>query len=229
LVPAAKPAESRSTSAGTTIRGIRPTPTRSHDDAERNGAAVDGRTRRAQRTRQGVIDAVLALIAEGDLRPTAPRIAERAGVSLRSVFQHFSDLDALFVEASDREISRISSRVETIDPSGPLDARIEAFVRQRARVLEQVTPARRAALLQEATSPAVVEVRDRLLALGREEVARTFEPELKTRKRDDRGELLDALDAATGWQMWEALRAHQGLGVDRAKAVVARIVRALLA
>src|SRR5687767_12332786 len=130
---------------------------------------VDGRTRRAQRTRAGVLDAVLALIAEGDLRPTAPRIAERAGVSLRSVFQHFTDLDALFAEAADSELTKIAGHVQAIDPSGPIADRIEAFVRQRTQALEQLTPARRAALLLEPTSPPVVAIRDRLLALGREE------------------------------------------------------------
>lgn len=171
---------------------------------------------------------MLSLIAEGDLRPTAPRIAERAGVSLRSVFQHFSDLDALFAEASDREISRISGRVQTIDPSGALADRVDAFIRQRARVLEQVTPARRAALLQEPTSPALIEIRDRLLSLGRQEIERTFAPELDALRRDERAELLEALDAAAGWQTWEALRAHQGLTPEKARAVIARIVRALL-
>ena len=190
---------------------------------------VDGRARRAQRTRSRVVDAVVSLIAEGDLRPTAPRIAERAGVSLRSVFQHFADLDALFAEASDRELSRIASRVDTIDPSGTLAERIDAFLRQRTVVLEQLTPARRAALLQEPTSELIVGVRDRLLALGREEVERTFAPELAGHDGDDRGELLDALDAVTSWQTWEALRAHQGLSIGAARSVVARTVRALLA
>lgn len=217
------PMASRTSSAGSTIGHIPPSPTSSERETR-----IDGRTRRAQRTREGVIDAVLSLIADGDLRPTAPRIAERAGVSLRSVFQHFSDLDALFAEASDRELSRISGRVHTIDPSGGLDERIDAFVRQRARVLEQVTPARRASLVQEASSPALVEIRDRLLALGRQEVERTFAPELRGVAGGERAEVLEALDAATGWQTWEALRAHQRLSPEKARAVVARIVRALL-
>jgi hypothetical protein len=42
-----------------------------------------------------VVDALLGLIESGDLWPTAPRASRRAGVSLRSVFQHFTDL-ALF-------------------------------------------------------------------------------------------------------------------------------------
>ena len=47
-------------------------------------AHVDGRLGRGTRARTAVVDALLDLIEEGDLRPTAPRIAERAGVSLRS-------------------------------------------------------------------------------------------------------------------------------------------------
>ena len=208
----------------TTIAAIQPTSEQSPTDGP-----VDGRTRRAQRTRDGVIDALVDLMREGELRPTAPRIAERAGVSLRSVFQHFADLDALFVAASDRELTRAAERIETIDPAGPLTQRIDAFLAQRARILEYVTPARRATLIHEASSPALVEIRDRLLALAREEVARTFAPELRRSSARDRAELLHALDAVTGWQTWEALRSHQGLGSDAAQRVVTRTVRALLA
>ena len=55
-------------------------------------ARIDGRLARSARTRHAVVDALLDLLGEGDLRPTAARIAERAGVSLRIVFHHFEDL-----------------------------------------------------------------------------------------------------------------------------------------
>ena len=60
------------------------------------GTAVDGRAARALRTRNRVVDALLDLIDEGDLRPPAADVARRAGVSLRSVYQHFDDLETLF-------------------------------------------------------------------------------------------------------------------------------------
>src|SRR5437763_14833951 len=101
--------------------------------------AVDGRTARAHRTRTAVVDALLQLINDGDLRPTAPRIAERAGVSLRSVFQHFTDLEALYAAATQREIGIIADLVETLPSDGPLAGRIDAFVAQRSRVLEALT------------------------------------------------------------------------------------------
>ena len=63
---------------------------------------IDGRTARSQRTRSAIVAACIELVEEGDLRPTAPRVAERAGVSVRSVFQHFDDLEGLFAAVGDR-------------------------------------------------------------------------------------------------------------------------------
>ena len=189
---------------------------------------LDGRAARAQRTRRAVVDALLALIDEGDVRPTAPRIAERAGVSLRSIFQHFTDLEALFSAASEREMERLLALVRPLPLDGPLDARIEAFVAQRARVLESVTPVRRAALLQEPFSAELQATRDRLLAMARGEVESVFQPELARHAKRDRAELLAALDAVSSWDMWESLRAHQRLSVGRARRVLARTLRALL-
>src|SRR3954470_18279608 len=63
-----------------TVPGVTPTET------------VDGRTARATRTREAVVSAVLDLVNEGNPKPTAREIADRAGVSLRSVYVHFDDL-----------------------------------------------------------------------------------------------------------------------------------------
>src|SRR5207245_4856968 len=112
-------------------------------------AHVDGRLGRGARARTAVVDALLDLIEEGDLRPTAPRIAERAGVSLRSVFQHFADLEALYAVAAERQLVMIAGLVRRLSPTGPLDDRLEAFVSQRSRVLEALTSVQRASALQE--------------------------------------------------------------------------------
>ena len=65
-------------------------------------SSADGRLTRAARTRTAVVDALLTLNERGELRPTARDIAAEAGVSLRSVYVHFDDLEALFVESSRR-------------------------------------------------------------------------------------------------------------------------------
>ena len=184
----------------------------------------DGRTLRSLRTRTAVVDALLELIDEGDLRPPAPRIAERAGVSLRSVFQHFRDLEGLFAFATDRQLERIGALVRPLPTTGPVEDRLDAFVDQRVAIYEAVTPVRRAALAQEPFSPHAVVARDRILAVARAELERTFAEELTGAAPD----LLEALDAAASWQVWEALRNHQGLDVDGARKVLRRLLHSLL-
>ena len=67
----------------------------------------DGRSVRAERTRTAIVDALLSLLDEGDVKPTAERVASRAKVSERSVFQHFSDREALFEAAAQRQFERV--------------------------------------------------------------------------------------------------------------------------
>ena len=72
-------------------------------------SSADGRLTRAARTRTAVVDALLTLNERGQLRPTARDIAAEAGVSLRSVYVHFDDLEALFVESSRRHTELLAA------------------------------------------------------------------------------------------------------------------------
>ena len=189
--------------------------------------SIDGRTARAHRTRHAIVDALLALIEEGELAPTAPRIAERANVSLRSIYQHFEDLEALFGAAATRHLERIVDMASPIDPTGPVGDRLTAFVRQRARILEAMTPVRRAALLQEPFSPQLKESRHNMEHLGRTEVARVFAPELDRLAPADRRDVHAGLTAASTWSAWDHLRST-GLSVDAGRRVMRRMMSALL-
>src|SRR5207237_10653431 len=143
---------------------------------------------------------------EGDLRPPAPRIAERAGVSLRSVFQHFADRETLFAAVAAAQLERMRTVVRPIPRDGALADRIAAFVEQRARVLELLSPVRRAALLQEPFSPQLQQARRTGSDLGRVEVQRVFDAELRARRGPERARLLDAVDLAASWLVWDRLR-----------------------
>jgi len=190
--------------------------------------AIDGRTARALRTHEAIVEASIALVDEGDLRPTAPRIAERAKVSVRSVFQHFDDLEGLYAAVGDRIVERLSHMVMTVDDSLPLDERIAEVVRQRVILLEAITPVRRAATVHAPFSP---EVRTRLQAghdFMRAEVERVFEPELRGQGPDDRASLLDALDTALSWASWDNLRSLNGRSPDDAQEILVRMVTAIV-
>lgn len=196
---------------------------------QQSAAPTDGRAARAARTRDAIVDASVALVEEGDLRPTAPRIAERAGVSVRSVFQHFDDLPALYTAVVRRVVERLAALVVPIDPGLPLDDRIAAFVRHRRALLEVVTPFRRAAAVHGPFSPQIRQAIAEGTTFLRHEVEEAFAPELARAPDAPRGELLDALAAASSWPMWDALRTDAGDPVDRAEAVVVRVLTSLLA
>lgn len=190
--------------------------------------AIDGRTARALRTREAIVDASIALVDEGDLRPTAPRIAERASVSVRSVFQHFDDLEGLYGAVGDRLVERLSHVRMTVDDSLPLDDRIEEVVRQRAILLEAITPVRRAATVHAPFSPEV----SRRLQAGhdflRGEVERVFNAEIAACPEPGRITLVDALDTALSWASWDNLRSLNGRSHEDARVVLVRMVTAIL-
>ena len=190
---------------------------------------TDGRAARAARTRRAIVDASLGLVEEGDLRPTAPRIAERAGVSVRSVFQHFDDLPALHTAVVERVVERLASLVVPIDPTQPLDDRIVTFARHRGALLEAVTPFRRAANVHGPFAPEIQEAQRLATDYLREEVARAFQPELARVPARDRQEVLDGLATALSWSAWDALRTDADCTVAHASAVVTRMATALLA
>ncbi|UQU65689.1 TetR/AcrR family transcriptional regulator [Couchioplanes caeruleus] len=184
---------------------------------------IDGRTARSERTRSAIVEAHVALIREGDLRPTADRIAKQAGVSLRALWSHFADMEALFA-ASGQLI--LEQRDETYDPVPtdlPLDRRIEAYCHQRARMLEQIAPIAKASSLKEPFSPALQSYRRVHIQRVRDELCTLFAREIG----DDEA-LLNALTAAGMWPTWGTLRDAMGLDVDAARQVLTRTVTALL-
>ena len=192
-------------------------------------ARIDGRLARSARTRHAVVDALLDLLGEGDLRPTAARIAERAGVSLRLVFHHFDDLEAIYSELADRQAERVKPLTVPIPVTLQLPLRIEKFSAQRGRLLETLSPVRRAAVLMEPFRPALAKRLKHARDLTRAAAIAAFAPELSKLDAIERRATIAALDVATSWVAWEQMRRHQGLSETDARGVMATTIRALLA
>lgn len=182
---------------------------------------TDGRLVRANRTRDGVVDALLELIDEGNLRPTAREIAARANVSLRSLYVHFDDVEALFYAASVRHAERLESyRTERV-LDGPFEDRLASFVESRARYYEVGWNVRQAAVLQEPFSPALRTVLEKGRKASRSEMLCVFGAEL-----DGDEQRLAALDVITNPVAWNVLCVHHGMSLDQAKQVIGDLVRA---
>jgi len=188
---------------------------------------IDGRSARAERTRRAIVDAHLALLREGDLKPTGERIADRAGVSLRALWTNFKDLEALFTATSERLLEQVDTDFRAVDAKQPLPKRIDEFCRQRSRMLELIGPSARAARLREPFSVSLRRSRSRHIGRVRTELEELFEKELAALGAA-RDRVLQALTVATTFASWSMLRDELGQSPDEAQAVMAHTVGALL-
>lgn len=189
---------------------------------------VDGRTARAERTRRAIVVAHYALISEGDLKPTGERIAERAGVSLRALWTNFKDLETLFAATGLYLMEKLDAEFVPVPAELPLHRRVEEFCRQRARMLEIVGPAARAAAVREPFSAQLRRNKAAHIARVRAEVETLFAAELEMAGAG-RESLIHALCVNSMWSGWGLLRDELGLDVEAARAVLTRAVSALLA
>ena len=172
------------------------------------------------------MDALLDLLQEGELRPTAAQIANRAGVSPRSLFQHFPDLEALFAAAAERYVERFPPALDGVVATGGLEDRIVAFVDAWSDRCEASRGVRRASLFQAHSSGDVRHRIGQYREHQRREVERIFALELNG--RSDREELAAAIEAATSWAVWDYMRRAVGLDEARAADVMRRLLQSLL-
>jgi AcrR family transcriptional regulator len=189
---------------------------------------TDGRNARAGRTRAAVAEAMLKLIRDGHLKPTAAQVAEEAGVSLRSVFQHFEDMESLYAAVAEAQMARFEHMLSEETAGGPLPQRLRTFVDRRAKLLETVTPVRRAAILQEPFSEVLAARLRWAHDMARSELERTFAPELEAYTPAARTELVAALDVATNWPAWDTLRRMNDLSIAESMRVMERAIGSLL-
>src|SRR5689334_8487066 len=98
---------------------------------------IDGRRLRSERTKQLIIEAFLALVREDPKVPTAVQIAERAGYSVRSVFERFPDLNALRVAATDYALAQAAALAPARHVDADRATRVESQVDTRAQTCER--------------------------------------------------------------------------------------------
>jgi AcrR family transcriptional regulator len=196
-------------------------------------AEADGRRLRAARNYEAVVSAVLEIARECPPKviylPSAAEVAARAGVSERTVFRHFADLNALFVAAASR-IKPIQDAYIGPRPDDPRVAdRIAELVRLRSKLYEEIAPVRRVAIHLSHTHPMLVEQLAQSFAAARAQVADVFAPELARVDARRRLVLLDALDLATSWASWDSLRVVQDCSVPRTRLIMTEVLTDLIA
>lgn len=188
---------------------------------------TDGRIARGERTREAIVEAHTELLREGVLKPTGKVIAERAGISLRTLWLNFKDLEALLRATTSYWLDADAGLRRSVDPDLPLAARIDQYVDQRVRRLEHIAPAARSAVLGEPFSLALQDSRRAHVDRSIGDLEEVFAVELDAAGAD-RDALLKTMFVVTSWPSWTTIRDDFGLDVDAATAVMRHGLTSLL-
>lgn len=203
------------------------------DQAEASDTAIpsattDGRQLRRERNREAVVEALLDLYSDGVLQPSSEEIAERSGLSPRSLFRYFDDVEDLIRAAIGRQQERAIPLIP-IDagPDAPLETKVTALVEQRFRLFEAVGNAAAVMRLRAPFQPLLAAALARNRAYLRWQLATLLAPELAG-LGEASDSTLAAADVVTSFESRKLLLEDQGLTRTQAMAVMVQSLVALV-
>ena len=179
---------------------------------------ADGRRLRSQNSRNAIVAAMLELVAEGRITPSAEEVASRAGVGLRTVFRHFTDMESLYAAMTGRLAEHYEMWLIPFDSVEWQGQLVEAIERRTA-TYERLLPFKRAGDAHRHMSPAIQAEHARMLGMMRQRL-RSFLP----REITDDVVRFETIDLMLSFEAWQRLRDEQGLSVDVARRIVLREV-----
>lgn len=191
--------------------------------------AVDGRSLRRERNRQDIVDALLGLIENGETEISAALIASKAGLSERSIFRYFDDVNDLYRSVCDLAFSKEIEYALIDDVGiGSLDAKIENFVNQRVRIYtmnEKIAPAARSFAFK---NPVI----KNQLVLGRKllrtQIMKHFAEELSVFDKQQQQVAVAIIDSLTTFEYYDMMRSDQKMSVQAIKSVLTESLRKAL-
>lgn len=186
----------------------------------------DGRRLRRATNREAVLDAMGELFADGNYEPSTAEIAERAGLSLRSLFRYFDDVDDLYRAAIERALDAARPLLDVgIGADAPTADKIDHVVAARMRLYDEIEPAARAARVcahrHDVVAAQIAESRSFL----RHQLVRLFAAELRGPVGAAR---LAAVDALLSFESHQLLRHAQRLSRPKTATALTGALDALL-
>jgi len=184
---------------------------------------TDRRRLRSEASRERIVRAMLQLVGEGDMTPSAEAVAARAGVGLRSVFRHFDNMESLYRQINAEMNAEIRPIAERPFSTHEWPAQLDEVIERRVKIFEGIMPYKIAAELHRHQSPFLA---DHAAELTREQRAALDRIVPKNLRKD--AQFMDILELVLSFESWRRLRKDQKLTVLRARRVIAHLVRALL-
>lgn len=187
----------------------------------------DGRTLRRTRNRQRVIVALLDLLRSGNMDPSVADIADLAGVSHRSVFRYFDDINDLVRTAIDYEVQQAIPLAEISDLGlGSLDRRIDSWVDSRLRIYLATFEVSCVARLKAVEIPSINEGMKGIYQLAVTRMRNHFANELDELGADG-GFVIDAAMSLTSFESFHLQRVTMDHSTERIRQVWMRALTTL--
>jgi AcrR family transcriptional regulator len=183
---------------------------------------------RVARTREAIIASALSLALAGEVAPIVRDIAKMAGVSARTVFQHFSDTAELYVAVLGRVMAAVVG--EASDHAGsPVEQRIAMTIDQASERCERLLPMWTFVETLQRRSSEASDMVVTMYTSNRMQLAHCFDHELTALPPEARERTLNALAMAHAPESWVVLRQRLGLTVEQARDELRFVTRALFA
>jgi AcrR family transcriptional regulator len=183
----------------------------------------DGRKRRSHDSQRRIVDALLALVGEGHLTPSAEQVSERAGVGLRSVFRHFNDMESLHRVAATIVAAKLEQGAREPFKATAWRGQLYELIERRAKGYERLAPFLRAEQLHRSGSPVLQAAHTKFVTALRQILSERL-PDNTTVPPDT----FEAIDLLLSFEAWQRLRQEQRLSATQARAVLRVAVTALL-
>lgn len=182
----------------------------------------DGRRQRSERSRAAIVDAVLGFLREGETSPSSSEIADRAGVTQRTIFNHFTDMEALMFAVVRKHAEHILPLVPPADASGPVCERIDRYCSAIAAIAEESQNIRWAAVTHPTGTRYSLGVQY-MRELLRERLLATFPAELDALPPVQRDRVLALLEVEIDPLVWRIRRVQNHQSYDEALAAMRHV------
>jgi AcrR family transcriptional regulator len=182
---------------------------------------------RVARTREAIVGSALALALAGAVAPIVRDIAKAAGVSARTVFQHFADTAELYVAVLSRVLATAFGEID-FNIAWSIDERIAMIVNQCSERGERLLPMWTFVETLQRRSTEASDMIVQMYTANRAQLAQWFEHELAALPAQSRERTLNALAMALAPESWVVLRERLGLSVEQARDELTFVARAVL-
>lgn len=182
---------------------------------------TDGRNLRRARNRQTIVAALLELYDDGHIDVSAAEISNRAGLSERSLFRYFEDVDDLYRAACDTQFDRIALFADINDIGrGTFASKVDRFVDQRIRLFQKVGNIGRVARAHSHRVSAINTQLGKGRKILRDQMLRHFGDELAAMTQPVRLAAISGIDVLCSYESYELMRRDQGLSDVAVKSVL---------